>query len=67
MPRDQVGVLVAHLDCSQAESDGVVLERSATEVLAFIDNITFHPVPEPGTLTLLALSLAALLIVRVQI
>ncbi len=29
-------------------------------VVAFIDNITFHPVPEPGTLTLLAVSLTAL-------
>ncbi len=33
-------------------------------LVAFIDNITFHPVPEPGTLALLAVSLAALLIAR---
>ncbi len=33
-------------------------------VVAFIDNITFHPVPEPGTLALLAVSLAALVIGR---
>ncbi len=28
--------------------------------LGFIDNVTFHPVPEPGTLGLLAVSLVAL-------
>ncbi len=33
-------------------------------IVAFIDNITFHPVPEPGTLGLLAGSLAALVIAR---
>ncbi len=36
-------------------------------VVAFIDNITFHPVPEPGTLALLAVSLAALGIGRRRI
>ena len=35
--------------------------------IAFIDNITFHPVPEPGTLGLLAGSLAALVIARCRI
>ena len=30
--------------------------------IGFIDNITFHPVPEPSSLALLAVSLAALLI-----
>ena len=34
---------------------------------AFIDNITFHPVPEPGTLGLLAVSLVALAIARRRI
>ncbi len=29
-----------------------------------IDNITFHPVPEPGTLALLAVSLGTLAIAR---
>jgi len=33
-------------------------------VVAFIDNITFHPVPEPSTLGLLTMTLAALLIAR---
>ncbi len=32
--------------------------------VVFIDNITFHPVPEPGTLGLLAVSLVALGIYR---
>ncbi len=32
--------------------------------VGFIDNITFHPVPEPGTLGLLAGSLVALVIAR---
>ncbi len=32
--------------------------------VAFIDNITFHPVPEPGTLALLAFGLATLVIAR---
>ncbi len=36
-------------------------------IVAFIDNITFHPVPEPGTLTLLAGSLVALVIARRRI
>ncbi len=36
-------------------------------VVAFIDNITFHPVPEPGTLTLFAGSLVALVIARRRI
>ncbi len=36
-------------------------------VFAFIDNITFHPVPEPGTLGLLAVSLGALVIYRRRI
>ena len=31
---------------------------------SFIDNITFHPVPEPGTLGLLAVGLVALGIYR---
>ena len=30
----------------------------------YVDNITFHPVPEPGTLALLAVGLAALVIAR---
>ena len=34
------------------------------EVLGFIDNITFHPVPEPSTLGLLGFGLAALTISR---
>ncbi len=34
---------------------------------AFIDNITFHPVPEPSTLVLLAVSLVALVISRRRI
>ncbi len=29
-------------------------------MVAFIDNITFHPVPEPSTMALLTLGLAAL-------
>jgi len=33
-------------------------------IIAFIDNITFHPVPEPSTLGLAALGLVALLIAR---
>ena len=33
-------------------------------LVAFIVNITFHPVPEPGTLALLAGSLMALVIAR---
>ncbi len=36
-------------------------------IVAFIDNITFHPVPEPSTLGLLIVSLAALVITRRQI
>ena len=36
-------------------------------IVAFIDNITFHPVPEPGTLALLAGSLVALVIARRRI
>ena len=32
--------------------------------VAFIDNITFHPVPEPSTWALLALSLAVLVTAR---
>ena len=36
-------------------------------IVAFIDNITFHPVPEPGTLTLLAVSLVALGMYRLRI
>ena len=36
-------------------------------VVAFIDNITFHPVPEPSTLALLAVCLAALMIYRRRI
>ncbi len=36
-------------------------------VVAFIDNITFHPVPEPSTLALLAFSLVALVIARRRI
>ena len=35
--------------------------------VAFIDNITFHPVPEPRTLGLVAVGLAALLIARRRI
>ncbi|TDJ10010.1 MAG: PEP-CTERM sorting domain-containing protein [Deltaproteobacteria bacterium] len=33
-------------------------------IVAFIDNITFHPVPEPSSLALLAFGLAALVIAR---
>ncbi len=33
---------------------------SLPPIVAFIDNITFHPVPEPSTLALLAFGLAAL-------
>ncbi len=40
---------------------------SPTALVAFIDNITFHPVPEPGTLGLLAGSLVALVIARRRI
>ena len=36
-------------------------------VVAFIDNITFHPVPEPGTLALLAVSLGTLAMYRRRI
>jgi len=36
-------------------------------VPAFIDNITFHPVPEPSSLALLAFGLAALVIARRRI
>ncbi len=32
--------------------------------IGYVDNITIHPVPEPGTLALLAVSLATLLIGR---
>ena len=32
--------------------------------VGFIDNITFHPVPEPGTLGLLAAGLAAVVLLR---
>ncbi len=35
-------------------------ELASDARLAFIDNITFHPVPEPSTLALLVVSLAAL-------
>ena len=35
---------------------------SPTGLVAFIDNITFHPVPEPSSLALLACGLAALMI-----
>ncbi len=35
--------------------------------LGFIDNITFHPVPEPSTLALLAISLGAILIARQRV
>ncbi len=35
--------------------------------LAFIDNITFHPVPEPSSLVLLAFSLGAILIARQRV
>ena len=46
---------------------GVTCTRcSAPEegAVGFIDNITFHPVPEPGTLALLAGSLMALVMAR---
>ena len=33
-------------------------------LVAFIDNITFHPVPEPSSLALLAFGLAALMVAR---
>ncbi len=36
-------------------------------VVAFIDNITFHPVPEPSNLVLLAFSLGAILIAQRRI
>ena len=42
-------------------------EELPPPLVAFIDNITFHPVPEPGTLTLLAGSLVALVIARRRI
>ncbi len=35
--------------------------------IGYVDNITFHPVPEPGTLGLLAVGLAALVIERRRI
>ena len=44
--------------------DGTVVEEP---VVAFIDNITFHPVPEPGSLALLAFSLGAILIAQRRI
>lgn len=42
-------------------------EASDPSVVAFIDNITFHPVPEPGTLALLTVGLVVLLIGRRRI
>ncbi len=36
-------------------------------VVAFIDNITFHPVPEPSTLAFFAVALGALVIGRRRI
>ena len=36
-------------------------------IAAFIDNITFHPVPEPSTLALIALGLAGLAVGRWRI
>ncbi len=57
VPRDQFPL---------AELEKVSLSWGFGSV-GFIDNITFHPVPEPGTLTLLAGSLVALVIARRRI
>lgn len=59
-------VLAVALGNGRVISDFRILRRDITfpfpsdsDLVAFIDNITFHPVPEPGTLLLLAMSLAA--------
>ncbi len=46
------------------DSAGCLPEIPEDSLLAFIDNITFHPVPEPGTFGLLVFSLVALVIAR---
>ena len=38
--------------------------KPPSSIVAYIDNITFHPVPEPSTLLLLASGFVALLIAR---
>ncbi len=40
------------------------VDRGANKDGPFIDNISFHPVPEPGTLVLFAACLAALGVYR---
>ncbi len=57
VPRDQFPL---------AELEAVYISWDFGSV-GFIDNITFHPVPEPSTLLLLAVCLAALMIYRRRI